>query len=657
MSYSRSPLSRPAHSASDDSAYRSGAPVALAAVLLLLLGILSPLGSAGGARADESAPATPSAGASQSSSNTDYDTWSAVATAVSSDLDEALTQYQSGNTAGAAATFQKAYSTSYGASNMGTVVKDNLGQDTATKQQEAFEDLRTQSYKTGNDAAITTGVTSLKTSLAGSGTALDAIGSLASPRDYATAQADAIATERAEIQASRKNVNKGREGRTWTEVAAEMTPLIDQAVDKASSGDGRGGADLINKAYYGYYEKLGFEKTVMAAISGNRVSQVENQFKVVRQAMVDGADISEITADAEDLKSMLTEDAAVLDGGAAASVNPLKAFFTGSFGQAFIILLREGLEAILVVAAIIAYLVKAGMRDRIKLIYAGLVLGLVGSGVVAVLFAVLYDSADSHQEILEGVVALVAMAMLLFTSNWMLSKSSVSAWNAYVRDKTESSISTGGFWALASLSFLAVFREGAETVLFYEALFTMNPSGAASIWQGFAAAAVCLVLIFLLIRFTSVKIPLRPFFAITSVIMAVLVVIFAGGGVHALVEGDVVPASYVPGWPTYDYLGLYPYKQTVVAQVVMATVVIVLFIVSAVRRRRDDGVGAVAKEDKENGASEVVASAPSADSAPAADANDSDDSADSEGAGGSEGTATSPDDPSSDSSSSSGEED
>ena len=655
MPYSRFPFSRPARPAADGPAHRPGGLVALAAVLLLLVGVLSPLGSAGGARADESASATPSAGASRASSSTDYDTWSAVAAAVSSDLDEALTQYQSGNTAGAAATFQKAYSTSYGASNMGTVVKDTLGQDTATKQQKAFEDLRTQSYKTGNDAAIAAGVTSLKTSLTDSATALDGTGSLASPRDYAAAQAAAIATERAEIQASRKDVNKGREGRTWTEVAAEMTPLIDQAVDKASNGDSRGGADLINKAYYGYYEKLGFEKTVMAAISGNRVSQVENQFKVVRQAMVNGADVSEITADAEQLKNMLTEDAGILDGGAAASVNPVKAFFTGSFGQAFIILLREGLEAILVVAAVIAYLVKAGMRDRVKFIYAGILLGLVGSGVVAVLFAVLYDSSDSHQEILEGVVALIAMAMLLFTSNWMLSKSSVSAWNAYVKDKTEASISTGGFWALASLSFLAVFREGAETVLFYEALFTMNPSGSASIWQGFAAAAICLVVIFLLIRFTSVKIPLRPFFAITSVIMAVLVVIFAGGGVHALVEGDVVPASYVPGWPTYDYLGLYPYKQTVVAQVVMATVVIVLFIVSAVRRRRDDGVGAVAKEDKENGASEVVASAPSADSAPAADANDSDDSADSEGPGSSEGTATSPDDPSSDSSSSSGE--
>ena len=652
MPYSRFPFSRPARPAADGPAHRPGGLVALAAVLLLLVGVLSPLGSAGGARADESASATPSAGASRASSSTDYDTWSAVAAAVSSDLDEALTQYQSGNTAGAAATFQKAYSTSYGASNMGTVVKDTLGQDTATKQQKAFEDLRTQSYKTGNDAAIAAGVTSLKTSLTDSATALDGTGSLASPRDYAAAQAAAIATERAEIQASRKDVNKGREGRTWTEVAAEMTPLIDQAVDKASNGDSRGGADLINKAYYGYYEKLGFEKTVMAAISGNRVSQVENQFKVVRQAMVNGADVSEITADAEQLKNMLTEDAGILDGGAAASVNPVKAFFTGSFGQAFIILLREGLEAILVVAAVIAYLVKAGMRDRVKFIYAGILLGLVGSGVVAVLFAVLYDSSDSHQEILEGVVALIAMAMLLFTSNWMLSKSSVSAWNAYVKDKTEASISTGGFWALASLSFLAVFREGAETVLFYEALFTMNPSGSASIWQGFAAAAICLVVIFLLIRFTSVKIPLRPFFAITSLVMAVLVVIFAGGGVHALIEGDLVPASYLPGWPTYDYLGLYPYKQTLIAQAVMAAVVIVLFIVSAVRRRREDRVRAAtaAGADKEVGAKAgggaLTASAASADAAAPEEGSDgsaapeegSDGSAAPEGSSGSEGS-------------------
>ena len=576
--------------ASNEHVRRRGAPFVLAAVFLVTLASLT-LVHSGGARAEESGSATASADSSQAGTATDYDTWSAVAVAVSADLDGALEQYRSGNTAGAAATFQKAYSTDYVASNLGRVVQDNLGQDTSTSQQRSFADLRTRAYKVGDDA-LAADAASLKSSVADSAASLDATSSLASPRDYAAAQADAVATQRAEIQANSQEVNEGRQGRTWTEVADEMTPLIDQGVDKAGNGDGQGGAELVNKAYYGYYEKLGFEKTVMSAISGDRVSQVENQFKVVRQAMLEGADSSTVTSNAQQLKDMLTQDAATLDSGAAAGVNPVKAFFTGSFGQAFIILLREGLEAILVVAAVIAYLVRAGMKDRVKFIYAGILLGLIGSGVVAVLFALLYNSADAHQEVLEGVVALIAMAMLLFTSNWMLSKSSVSSWNAYIKDRTEASISSGGFWALASLSFLAVFREGAETVMFYEALFTMDPSGSASIWQGFAAGAVCLVVIFLIIRFTSVKIPLRPFFAITSFIMAVLVIIFAGGGVHALVEGDVVPASYLPGWPTYDYLGLYPYKQTLVAQAVMAAVV-VLFVVSTVRRRREERVEAV----------------------------------------------------------------
>ena len=198
----------------------------------------------------------------------------------------------------------------------------------------------------------------------------------------------------------------------------------------------------------------------------------------------------------------------------------------------------------------------------------------------------LYNSASSHQEILEGAVALIAMVMLLFTSNWMLSKSSVSSWNAYIKDKTEASVSTGGVWALASLSFLAVFREGAETVMFYQALLTMDRSGGASIWQGFAAGMVVLVAVFLVIRYTSVKIPLRPFFAITSALMAILVVIFAGGGLHALIEGDIVSGTYVTGWPTYDFLGIYPYHETLVFQALIAIVVVVLGIVSTIKRRQ-----------------------------------------------------------------------
>ncbi|QHO91338.1 iron permease [Actinomyces sp. 432] len=550
-------------------------------VALLLAGVLGGLWSP--ARAAES--------------DTDYDSWTAVADAISAQLDAAADSYAAGDTSGAAAAFQRAYNSGYVASNMQVVTTDNLGAETASQQRQDFTDLRRAAYAPGNDEAIDSGVTGLSDSLTESAGRLDELADLPDPRTYAADQAAAIATERAELQANKTRVNEGRGERTWADVAAEMNELIDSGVDKAASGDREGGAADVNNAYYGYYEKLGFEKTVMSAISGARVSEVENQFKVVRKAMVGGADITQITAEAETLKNYLTEDGAALDGGAAESISPVRALLTGSFGQAFVILLREGLEAILVVAAVIAYLLKAGMRERVKYIYAGVVLGLAGSGLVALLFAWLYDSASAHQEILEGVVALVAMAMLLFTSNWMLSKSSVASWNRYIKDKAEASISDGGFWALASLSFLAVFREGAETVMFYEALFAMDPSGSASIWQGFAAGAVVLVVVFLLIRFTSVRIPLRPFFAITSFLMAVLVVIFAGGGAHALIEGDIIPATYVEGWPTQDYLGLYPYRETLLFQAFMAAVVVLLSAVSVLRHRRADAAQAAADED------------------------------------------------------------
>ncbi|WP_243859124.1 FTR1 family protein [Actinomyces sp. ZJ308] len=526
-------------------------------------------------------------------SATDYDTWSAAAAAVDSELQTAVSQYGNGNTSGAAAGVQRAYNTAYVASNLSRVITDRIGSQRATDHKTQFDSLRQLAYAAGNGESLSSQATTLSADIAADATQLDAMADLPGPRDYAAQQAATTATERAQLDARKTSVNEGRGERSWAQVASEMNGLIDQAIKKTQSGDGQGGAELVNKAYYGYYEKLGFEKTVMAVISGDRVSEVENQFKVVRKAMI--AKDSTATTQAEHLKDMITQDAGTLDA-SGGKVNPVRAFFTGSFGQAFLILLREGLEAILVVAAVIAYLIKAGLKDRVRLVYLGLLLGLVASGIVAVLFAVLFNSASSHQEILEGVVALTAMAMLLFTSNWMLSKSSVSSWNAYIKDKTEASVSNGSVWALASLSFLAVFREGAETVMFYQALLTMDRSGGASIWQGFAVGTVVLVVVFLVIRYTSVKIPLRPFFAITSVLMAILVVIFAGGGLHALIEGDVVSGTYVTGWPTYDFLGIYPYRETLVFQALIATIVVVLGIVSTVRRRRVDKERNVSKE-------------------------------------------------------------
>ena len=199
---------------------------------------------------------------------------------------------------------------------------------------------------------------------------------------------------------------------------------------------------------------------------------------------------------------------------------------------------------------------------------------------------------------------LIAMLMLLWTSNWMLNKSSVEAWNRYIRKKTEAAVADAEAAAsadnvtlktvvsLAMLSFLAVFREGAETVIFYESIYTMSRD-TRGMWIGGLTAAVVLVGIFLLFRFTSVKIPIGPFFLVTSILMSVLVVVFAGGGVHSLIEGDALPATYLQGVPTNDWLGFYPYVECIIAQVIAAIAVIALFVVGFIKQRKAKAKAAV----------------------------------------------------------------
>lgn len=514
-----------------------------------------------------------------------YTTWRQVADAIAAQLNQGEQKYADGNTAGASSDFMAAYNTIYVGSNFTTVVHDTLGTDRQADHQRQFQTITSLSYTTGNSAQIAQQVVALNTDLHTAATTLDANTSLDKPDVYARKLAAQIKADRKRLDAA-KTKNNGKGARTWSEVAKEMGDILDKALAAYEHGDGAKGAGYVNDAYYQYYEKLGFEKNVMNAISGGRVSQVEYQFKESRQAMNNGEPIKQASQYVTDLKAMLVEDAATLDGGAAGKVNPFTAFVTSAFGQAFIILLREGLEAILVVAAIIAYLIKTGNKSMTRYIYFGVAAGLAASGILAVVFNALFGGSGPQQEITEGVVALIAMLMLLYTSNWMLSRSSEHAWNAYIKDKTVAAVSKGSLLSLAMLSFLAVFREGAETVIFYQAIFSMVSGSTSGIWWGAACAAVVLVIVFLLIRCTSVNMPIRPFFIVTSVFMAVLVVIFAGGGVHALIEGDAVSGTYLKGVPTSDWLGLYPYAETIAAQAAAAIVVITLTAVALIKEAR-----------------------------------------------------------------------
>ncbi len=518
-----------------------------------------------------------------------YASWSDVSKAIDSQLQQGQSEYKSGNNSGAATRFQAAYNSVYVASNMITVVRDTFGQNKVQSQSDQFQQLQTLVYQQNQGDQIAAVSKALSADVAQTAAQLDSNSKIDKPNIYAQKLRAQIKAERKKLDAAKKK-NLGRNGRTWSQVAREMNVILDKSVATYKSAKGNKSqvataVDLINEAYYQYYEKLGFEKNVMNAISGSRVSTVEYQFKECRQAMNNGKTVVQAKKFVTDLKAMLIEDSAKLDKGASSNANPFMQFITSSFGQAFVILLREGLEALLVVAAIIAYLIKSGHKNMVKYIYLGLAAGIVASLIVAALFGLLFNGSGPQQEITEGVVALFAMLMLLYTSNWMISRSSVQAWNKYISDQTTAAVSKGSLISLALLSFLAVFREGAETVIFYQAIFAVSSGADSLIWGGFVAAAAVLVVIFLLIRFASVRIPIRPFFTGTSALMSVLVVIFAGGGVHALIEGDALAGMYIQGLPTNDWLGFYPYVETITAQIVAAIVVISLLCVSIARSR------------------------------------------------------------------------
>ena len=531
-------------------------------------------------------------------SQTNFDSWTEVAANIEKQLETAEQDYNDGNYYQAGTDFQNAHWVGYDASNFSKVVNDTIGADKQKALLQEFTDLESLAYQQDQGDAITAKVDALTADLNATAQALDADTSLADPKTYAKQRAEETAKERKKLDAAKKNSSKGKGDRTWSDVASEMNVILDKAYKAAISGKGAEGSSLVNNAYYQYYEKLGFEKNVMNAISGDRVSQVEYQFKMTRKTMLDGGSQKEIKKLVDDLKSWLVEDAATLDGGATSNVNSFTKFITSSVGQAFLILIREGLEALLVVAAVIAYLVKSGNKRFTKFIYLGVLAGLAGSGLIAVLFTFLFGGSGPIQEISEGVCALIAMAMLLWTSNWMLNKSSVEAWNRYIRNKTEAAVASaqskmeagegvsfGMVVSLAMLSFLAVFREGAETVIFYESIYSMSQDSR-GMWIGGIAAAVVLLIIFFVLRFTSVKIPIGPFFLVTSILMAVLVVIFAGGGIHALIEGDLIEGTYLSNVPTNDWIGLYPYVECLVAQALAAIAVITLFVVGFVKKRK-----------------------------------------------------------------------
>lgn len=353
---------------------------------------------------------------------------------------------------------------------------------------------------------------------------------------------------------------------SWNAIIDEMDIILNDAYNIYFMKDVEGAKARVNKAYFGFYEKHGVERAVMSYISGKRGTDTEYQFLKIKQLMTQNAPNKTVRTEIDVILKMLHKDANELDG--------KKESGWSVFLASFIIIFREGLEAILVIAAISAYLVRSNNKPMLKVVYLSSLFAVFASILVAIALHTIVGLSGANQEIMEGCAMLLATVMLFFISNWMLSKSESIAWKNYVEGKVQNAVSTGSSFALGFAAFLAVFREGAETIIFYQAMLADANEHMDMVWYGLGVGMIVLAFVFVIIRFGTVKLPLKSFFIGTSALMYLMAIAFAGGGVKELQEADIIPVTSVDFVHSVEILGIYPTVETLLPQLFMVVAVI-----------------------------------------------------------------------------------
>lgn len=328
--------------------------------------------------------------------------------------------------------------------------------------------------------------------------------------------------------------------------------------------------DAQQLALTSYLEGFELVESSLDTLDRNLRQEVETQMIAYRDLLRRGAPVEPVAQLAEHIDRLLAATAEKLGS---SGLSPTTAAIS-----AFFILVREGLEALLVVAAIIAFLAKSGRREAMPWIHAGwigaLVLGVITWFVASTLIAI----SGATRELTEGVTALLAAVILIYVGVWLHGKSYAHAWKAFIDQHLSAALQGGTLWALAGVSFLAVYREAFETVLFYQALWQQVGEDAhGSVVIGFLCGVATLaVLAWAILRY-SIRLPLGPFFTVCSVLMAGLAVVFTGHGVKALQEAGLIAA--VPfGNFNLPALGVYATVEGMLAQLFVLLSVVAAFV-------------------------------------------------------------------------------
>lgn len=312
----------------------------------------------------------------------------------------------------------------------------------------------------------------------------------------------------------------------------------------------------LRLALSAYLEGYELSEALLRTMDYQLAVGIEQDLQVLRNKIRDGVSVEELTAATAAVEVRLQQASELLSTGGSAKMTLLT--------SAFVILFREGLEAILLLAAMSLYLRRAKHPTAMNYLHFGWIGALVVGALTWFGIKTVISISGAQREVIEGVAALMAAVVLLYVGIWLHRHSNAAHWQAFLKERLGKSLTTGALWGIAGLSFIAVYREILETVLFYETLW-LQSRDAVPLLTGAALAALALLVVGWLVFRIGARLPLRQFFQVNSVLMFVLALIFVGKGIVALQEAGWIGARFIAA-PRIDWLGIYPTAQSVGAQ-------------------------------------------------------------------------------------------
>ncbi|GER18493.1 cytochrome c/FTR1 family iron permease [Variovorax boronicumulans] len=346
---------------------------------------------------------------------------------------------------------------------------------------------------------------------------------------------------------------------------------LQESLAAARAGDQANATRLGLSAYLDGFEPL---EPALRARNQVLLTEVENSMLAYRGALASGK-LEQADAAAQKLDYLFAQ---VDNELGADKADPLTTFIAS-----LTILLREGVEALLIVVGMVAFLKKAERRDVLAYVHGGWIVALACGGLTWAVATYFVSISGASREVTEGVSSLFAAIVLLSVGLWMHQKSTAGKWQAYLKEKLSAAMTRRSAWALFALSFIAVYREVFETVLFYSALAGDGNNGA--LLGGLLGGMAILAAIGWLMLRTSARMPIGKFFSLSSILVAVLAVVLAGKGVAGLQEAGWLSASPIH-WPRIEVLGMYPSAETTIAQAVVLIIALAGFALNSVKARQ-----------------------------------------------------------------------